>query len=73
LAAIILLLGTLRGRGRRAPEPQPARRTRGGAAILLGLLTWQRNRVYATELSLWQDTVEKRPGNPRARNNLGWP
>ncbi len=72
LAAIILLLGTLLWRW-------PAlRRSRSllaglaaGAAILLGLLTWQRNRVYATELSLWQDTVEKRPGNPRARNNLG--
>jgi tetratricopeptide (TPR) repeat protein len=42
------------------------------AALGLGLLTWQRNSVYRSELSLWQDTVAKAPDNPRALNNLGW-
>jgi len=41
------------------------------AAALAGLLTWQRNAVYRSELSLWQDTVAKVPGNARAQNNLG--
>jgi tetratricopeptide (TPR) repeat protein len=42
------------------------------AALTLGSLTWERNRVYRSELSLWQDTVAKVPDNPRALNNLGW-
>lgn len=37
----------------------------------LGFLTWQRNIVYRSELSLWQDTAAKVPDNPRAQNNLG--
>ncbi|HEX2852878.1 MAG TPA: tetratricopeptide repeat protein [Opitutaceae bacterium] len=44
-------------------------------ALLLVLpATWatvQRNRVYASELSLWSDTVARRPDNPRAHINLG--
>jgi tetratricopeptide (TPR) repeat protein len=38
---------------------------------LLAVLTIQRNRDYGSELGIWQDTVRKRPTNPRARNNLG--
>ncbi|GMU83675.1 MAG: hypothetical protein AMXMBFR47_35450 [Planctomycetota bacterium] len=40
------------------------------AAVSLGVGTWQRNRVYASELTLWQDTVAKRPDNARARTSL---
>ena len=36
-----------------------------------GLLTVERNRVYSSDLSLWQDTVTKAPHNPRAHNSLG--
>ena len=53
----------------------------GRRAIGLGLLaavvvpfawlTVRRNRDYQSEFALWQDTVNKRPGNPRALNNLG--
>jgi tetratricopeptide (TPR) repeat protein len=32
--------------------------------------TIQRNRVWATELSLWTDTVAKAPKNPRAMSSL---
>lgn len=52
---------------------------RGRAALALPLLalvlawgTVQRNRVYATELTFWQDVVEKSPHNTRAWNNLGF-
>ena len=41
------------------------------AAIALGVTTAARNRLYASEMGLWQDTVEKRPNNPRAYNGRG--
>jgi len=40
-------------------------------AVVLGLLTFQRNRVYATEASIWGDTVARQPENERAQNGLG--
>jgi tetratricopeptide (TPR) repeat protein len=40
-------------------------------ALALGLATIQRNRVYLSTLSLWSDTVAKRPANARAHTNLG--
>jgi protein O-mannosyl-transferase len=43
----------------------------GGLAVLLAMLTIQRNRDYETELAIWQDTVTKCPNNPRAHENLG--
>jgi tetratricopeptide (TPR) repeat protein len=43
----------------------------GAVVVLFTLLTIQRNRDYNSELTIWQDTVEKRPNNPRARNSLG--
>ena len=39
--------------------------------VPLAVLTIQRNRDYNSEITIWQDTVEKRPNNPRAFNNLG--
>lgn len=38
---------------------------------LLGAATYRRNAVYADEISLWRDTVAKRPANDRAHQNLG--
>ncbi|MFH1888109.1 MAG: tetratricopeptide repeat protein [Pseudomonadota bacterium] len=35
-------------------------------ALALGTATWVRNLDYATEVSIWQDVVEKHPGNDRA-------
>lgn len=43
-------------------------------AILMAicvLLTARRNRDFATEISIWADTVEKCPQNARAHYNLG--
>ena len=34
-----------------------------------GRLTWERNAVYQDYDRIWSDTVSKRPGNTRARNN----
>ncbi|HVW21471.1 MAG TPA: tetratricopeptide repeat protein [Opitutaceae bacterium] len=41
------------------------------AALGLGALTLQRNRIYRSEERLWADTVAKRPDNPRARVQYG--
>jgi len=40
------------------------------AALVLGTATWVRNLDYATEVSIWQDTVEKRPGSAIAWESL---
>jgi len=39
--------------------------------ILFSWLTIQRNRDYHSSFSIWQDTVDKCPDNPRAHDNLG--
>jgi tetratricopeptide (TPR) repeat protein len=43
----------------------------GAAAVWFTFLTFQRNQDYQSTLSIWQDTVDKRPSNTRAHNNLG--
>ncbi|MEI7636282.1 MAG: tetratricopeptide repeat protein [Syntrophus sp. (in: bacteria)] len=40
-------------------------------ALLLGGITYKRNGVYADEVSIWTDTVQKAPRNSRAHLNLG--
>lgn len=40
-------------------------------AIILGGITYQRNKVYANEEVLWHDVISKQPFNDRAFNNLG--
>ncbi|MBN1673873.1 MAG: tetratricopeptide repeat protein [Kiritimatiellae bacterium] len=58
-----------------------ARRPRAGEAVetwlvcallaLLGNATLARNQDYRSSEAIWRDTVAKRPGNPRAWQNLG--
>ncbi len=40
-------------------------------SVILGGLTYQRNKVYLSEESLWKDVIKKQPANARAYNNLG--
>ena len=42
-----------------------------GVAGVLAALTFQRNRDYQSGISIWADTVAKRPENARAHYNLG--
>lgn len=42
-----------------------------GFLALLGIATFQRNAVWATEFSLWMDTYQKAPGLSRPAHNLG--
>ncbi len=52
-----------------------SRRFYGGVLLSLivaaGTVTINRNTVYQTSLSIWEDTVRKVPDNVRALNNLG--
>jgi tetratricopeptide (TPR) repeat protein len=41
------------------------------ACATLGIFTSRRNVDYRSEISLWEDTVAKTPGNARAHYNLG--
>lgn len=41
------------------------------AIVALGVGTWVRNEAWATDESLWRDTVQKSPGNPRALFSYG--
>ena len=40
-------------------------------ALAAGVLTEQRNRIYRSDLTLWQDTVAKSPGSANAQSSLG--
>ena len=41
------------------------------AVVLLTGLTLRRNQDYESKLAIWQDTVRKSPGNPRAQYDMG--
>jgi len=41
-------------------------------AIALGVTSYLRNEVYRSGVTLWNDVVQKVPGNPRAYSSLGW-
>ncbi len=40
-------------------------------AVVLGLASHQRNKLYQSDLALWHDTAAKRPDNLRAHLNIG--
>jgi len=44
----------------------------GSVVVLLTFVTIQRNQDYRSEVTIWQDAVEKRPNNARAQYNLGF-
>jgi Flp pilus assembly protein TadD len=63
---VLVVIGTYRWLGRGALPFCLAL-----AAVLAGA-TWQRNEVFRSEEGIWRDTVDKRPDNERAHNNLGF-
>jgi tetratricopeptide (TPR) repeat protein len=67
LAAVVALavVGFYRLMGRRSLALFAA------IAVGLGCLTIRRNEDYSTVVSIWSDTITKRPGNERAHLNLG--
>jgi tetratricopeptide (TPR) repeat protein len=78
LAAVVTLvvLGGFKLRERLAGCGQKfsrniARGVVGVAVISLAALTVRRNHDYRSELAIWQDTILKRPNNPRVWSSLG--
>jgi protein O-mannosyl-transferase len=76
LAAIVALAVIAVDAALRARLPAGAARGLGlallvAATLALARATAARTRDYASALTLWTDTVAKRPENARARNNLG--
>ncbi|MFL6605050.1 MAG: hypothetical protein ACJ8R9_27470 [Steroidobacteraceae bacterium] len=54
-------------------RPDPLRRAAVFAFTLcLALATFDRNRIYADEVSFWRDAAQKSPDNARAFANLGY-
>jgi len=43
----------------------------GACTIALALLTWERNKLWQSDLVLWQDAARKSPDSARAHTNLG--
>ncbi|MCK4620800.1 MAG: tetratricopeptide repeat protein [Desulfuromonadales bacterium] len=39
--------------------------------LIFSVWTYERNNVWANEVTLWKDCVEKAPGDARTHNNLG--
>lgn len=68
LAVLMAMMATVITRAARPAVFVPASLL---MAVPLVVLTHLRNRDYESELSLWHDTVAKRPANPRAHYNLG--
>ncbi|MEZ5989811.1 MAG: hypothetical protein R3F30_11940 [Planctomycetota bacterium] len=64
-------LGALLGRGLLAARPVPARVAVVGLALLLGVGSLARGRLWHDEAALWADTLESYPSSFRARNGLG--
>ena len=43
-----------------------------GVLLMAGTLAHERNRVWTSDVALWQDTVQKSPQNPRAHFQLAY-
>src|SRR5581483_3454301 len=41
------------------------------AVVALGVTTWERNKVWLDEVTLWGDAIAKAPNKPRPKTNLG--
>ena len=51
--------------------PRVGLATVGVVSVVLGTLTFQRNRDYESAQSLWESSVRNYPASARAQNNLG--
>lgn len=81
LAALIVLMVFIvdhhwsRFCARLPPGHRPLRHAAAALLViivpLMGYATWQRNNDYRTAVGIWQDTVDTRPGNAHALENLG--
>jgi Flp pilus assembly protein TadD len=71
LAAVIALIVLASDRLSRSASKSWRTVVLGTAALVLGGLTIQRNRVYGSAIDLWGDVIAQRPNNARAWSHLG--
>ena len=75
LAVVMLCARLIHRLASLLPRPQIVGFGASGLAVLLVLvfclLTYQRNRLYHDQVSLWSDTVRMSPNKARPHNNLG--
>lgn len=57
---------------RRARRAWPAGAIAALLLLMLGMATVQRNQVYASAVTFWEDAFVHSPGKPRVANNLGY-
>ncbi len=74
VVALVVLGGFGLGRSVRSARHPTQRMIRWGVTgvlvLMLAILTMKRNNDYSSEVTLWNDTAEKNPGNPRAHYAL---
>ncbi|MBT4500206.1 MAG: tetratricopeptide repeat protein [Gemmatimonadetes bacterium] len=70
LASIGILIAVL-GYLERGKTSSVLRWSACGLLLVLAVLTWERNRVWEDEFSLWGDAVARAPGMFRAQSNWG--
>ena len=75
LAVVVLCTRLMHRLAPLLPRPQIIRYGASSLAVLLVvmfcLFTYQRNRLYHDQVSLWSDTVRMSPNKARPHNNLG--
>jgi protein O-mannosyl-transferase len=67
IGILVAVLGYLK-KGKKGPALQWAT---SGLLLILAVLTWERNRVWADEFSLWGDAMTRAPGMFRTQSNWG--
>jgi tetratricopeptide (TPR) repeat protein len=67
----LLMVAAAAVRGLRA-SPFKLAVVSGGIALVLATLTYRRNQLWANDIALWEDTVRKSPGKPRAHFQLAF-
>jgi hypothetical protein len=74
ITGFCLMMGALVDRvlARFPAQRNPAILSALALILTLGGMTVVRNRVYATEVTLWEDTIQKSPHKARPHNNLGY-
>ncbi len=71
LAVVITIVVAVAHRALRRSSRLVTASITGVIAAALIIATLQRNRDYRSEIAIWQDTVDKRPGNALAHEMLG--
>ena len=74
-AGLAISIATLLALGARRVAPDRTAAVTAGAGLalsaVLGIVTWNRNEVWSSEVAVWTDALAKAPGKARPHHNLG--